>query len=109
MSVDKFGRNLKPLFKTKGVAGPPGLGFKLLPSGDYDMENKRLNNVGRPEEAHQATSKEYVDDQINHIIEISDPKKYMDDIVKKYLDEHIKSKIVELIEERKIFPSNKRH
>lgn len=103
MSVDKFGRNSKTLLKSKGATGPAGLGFKLLPSGDYNMENKRLSNVGRPEQPHQAASKEYVDEQISLSIQNNDSKNYMDSIVKKYLDGHIKNKIVELIEERKMF------
>lgn len=65
MNVDKFGRNFKPLSKNKGLVGPPGIGFKLLPSGDFDLESKYLNNVGiNPEYPHQAVCKGYVDDQI---------------------------------------------
>ena len=42
MSVDIFGRHLK---SNKTFRGPPGVGFKLTESGDYDIENKRLVNV----------------------------------------------------------------
>ena len=94
MSVDKFGRNSKTLSKTKGAAGPPGIGFKLLPSGDYNIENKQLNNIARPEEPHQAATKEYVDDKINLLIEIHDPKNYTEALVKTYLDRHIQKKLL---------------
>lgn len=66
MNVDKFGRNFKPTPRNKGVVGPPGIGFKLLPSGDFDIGNKYLNNIGiKPEHPHQAVSKAYVDEQLN--------------------------------------------
>lgn len=65
MNVDKFGRNSKSFSKMEGIIGPPGIGFKLLPTGDFDLENRYLNNVGKkPEYPHQAVSKGYVDEQI---------------------------------------------
>ena len=44
MNVDVFGRALN---KNKGVSrGPPGIGFSLTDSGDFDIQNKRLCNIG---------------------------------------------------------------
>ena len=30
---------------TKIIEGIPGVGFKLTPDGNYDMENKKLTNL----------------------------------------------------------------
>lgn len=46
MSVDKFGRHSDSV-KMKGAKGPPGEGFKLTSDGNYDIENKKLCNVGK--------------------------------------------------------------
>ena len=32
----------------KGIQGAPGVGFNLTSTGDYDMVNKKLRNVGNP-------------------------------------------------------------
>ena len=45
-----------------GEAGPPGVGFKLTASGNYDIQNKRLENVAQPLKDSDATTKKYVDD-----------------------------------------------
>ena len=29
-----------------GLRGPPGIGYKLTPDGNYNMQNKKLTNVG---------------------------------------------------------------
>ena len=42
MSVDVFGRVLN---KEKSVRGPPGIGFNLTETGDYNIENKLLRQV----------------------------------------------------------------
>lgn len=46
--------------KSTGKAGPPGLGFKLTNSGNFDMINKRLENVGLPIEPSDAATKKYI-------------------------------------------------
>ena len=46
----------------KGVQGAPGVGFNLTSSGDYDMINKKLRNVGAPSANTDAATKKYVDD-----------------------------------------------
>ena len=46
----------------KGIQGAPGVGFNLTSSGDYDMINKKLRNVGAPSSNTDAATKKYVDD-----------------------------------------------
>ncbi|CAH3179864.1 unnamed protein product [Porites lobata] len=46
----------------KRIQGAPGVGFNLTSSGDYDMINKKLRNVGAPESNTDAATKKYVDD-----------------------------------------------
>ena len=46
----------------KGIQGAPGVGFNLTSSGDYDMVNKKLRNVGAPSDNTDAATKKYVDD-----------------------------------------------
>ena len=46
----------------KGIQGAPGVGFNLTSSGDYDMVNKKLKNVGAPSANTDAATKKYVDD-----------------------------------------------
>ena len=41
----------------KGIQGAPGVGFSLTSSGDYDMINKKLRNVGAPESNTDAATK----------------------------------------------------
>lgn len=53
MSVDVFGRRLA-LSNNKiaivGRQGPAGVGFQLTPDGNYDINNKRLCNIGDSKE-----------------------------------------------------------
>ena len=46
----------------KGIQSAPGVGFNLTSSGDYDMINKKLRNVGAPASNTDAATKKYVDD-----------------------------------------------
>ena len=46
----------------KGIQGAPGVGFNLTSSGNYDMVNKKLKNVGAPSDNTDAATKKYVDD-----------------------------------------------
>lgn len=48
-----FGRYFE---RTKGSRGPPGFGFKLTTSGNYDIENRRLCNVGESYEPNDAVN-----------------------------------------------------
>jgi hypothetical protein len=44
----------------KSEKGDPGIGFKLTHDNNYDMDNKRLVNVGEPKEHKDAVNKEYL-------------------------------------------------
>ena len=46
----------------KGIQGAPGVGFSLTTDGNYDMNKKRLKNVGAPSNNTDAATKKYVDD-----------------------------------------------
>lgn len=59
MSVDVFGRQLTKSVVKAGVPGsrgPPGEGFKITSDGNYDMEQKRLCNVGDPAQENDAVT-----------------------------------------------------
>ena len=46
----------------KGIQGAPGVGFSLTANGNYDINKKRLTNVGAPSNNTDAATKKYVDD-----------------------------------------------
>ena len=46
----------------KGIQGAPGVGFSLTADGNYDMNKKKLTNVGAPSNDTDAATKKYVDD-----------------------------------------------
>ena len=46
----------------KGIQGAPGVGFSLTTDGNYDINKKRLTNVGAPSNNTDAATKKYVDD-----------------------------------------------
>ena len=46
----------------KGIQGAPGVGFSLTADGNYDMNKKKLTNVGAPSANTDAATKKYVDD-----------------------------------------------
>ena len=46
----------------RGIQGAPGVGFSLTADGNYDMNKKRLTNVGAPSSNTDAATKKYVDD-----------------------------------------------
>ena len=46
----------------KGIQGAPGVGFSLTAGGNYDMNGKRLTNIGAPNSNTDAATKKYVDD-----------------------------------------------
>ena len=52
------------------VKGLPGVGFKLTDNGDYDMQNKKLRNVGSPQTNDDATTKSYVDSEVNKTLKL---------------------------------------
>ena len=52
------------------VKGLPGVGFKLTDNGDYDMQNKKLRNVGSPQTNDDAGTKSYVDDEVSKTLKL---------------------------------------
>ena len=46
----------------RGIQGAPGVGFSLTADGNYDMNKKRLTDVGAPSDNTDAATKKYVDD-----------------------------------------------
>ena len=46
----------------KGIQGAPGVGFSLTADGNYDINGKRLTNIGAPSVNNDAATKKYVDD-----------------------------------------------
>ena len=55
----------------RGIQGAPGVGFNLTSSGDYDMINKKLRNVGTPSANTDAATKKYVDDNSSGSVDTS--------------------------------------
>ena len=47
----------------KGIQGAPGVGFSLTANGNYDINKKRLSNVGEPSDNQDAATKKYVDNK----------------------------------------------
>ena len=46
----------------KGIQGASGVGFSLTADGNYDINLKKLTNVGEPSDNTDAATKKYVDD-----------------------------------------------
>ena len=45
----------------QGKQGLPGIGFKLTPEGNFNIDDKRLVNVAKPEEDADAVIKKYAE------------------------------------------------
>jgi hypothetical protein len=68
MSLNKFGHSFKRLRKSVEY-GPPGRGFQLTTTGDYDVENKRITNLNLvPKDDLDAVSKAYVDETLQTVV-----------------------------------------
>ena len=50
----------------RGEQGLPGIGFKLTDDGNFDIDGKRLTDVSQPVDGRDATTKAYVDSEIDH-------------------------------------------
>ena len=50
----------------RGPEGPPGVGFQLTKSGNYDIDGKRLTDVSKPVDGTDAATKAYVDEKTSH-------------------------------------------
>ena len=49
----------------RGLRGSPGVGFSLTSDGNYDMNNKKLKNVGEGVESSDAVTKHQLETEIN--------------------------------------------
>ena len=49
----------------RGLRGSPGVGFSLTSDGNYDMNNKKLKNVGEGVESSDAVTKHQLEVSIN--------------------------------------------
>jgi hypothetical protein len=69
-TIDKFGRQRSSHnIKGKVLRGLPGIGFKLNKSGDFDIERKRLCNVGNPLDEFDGVNLVYVKEKLSDIVE----------------------------------------
>ena len=55
----------------RGLQGSPGVGFSLTQDGNYDMNNKKLKNVGEGVESSDAVTKHQLETAINSKINTS--------------------------------------
>ena len=55
----------------RGLRGSPGVGFSLTRDGNYDMNNKKLKNVGEGVESSDAVTKHQLETAINSKINTS--------------------------------------
>ena len=55
----------------RGLRGSPGVGFSLTSDGNYDMNNKKLKNVGEGVESSDAVTKHQLETAINSKINTS--------------------------------------
>jgi hypothetical protein len=87
--------DIKKSKTVKSEKGDPDIGFKLTHDNNYDMDNKRLVNIGEPKEHKDAVNKEYLKsfhrknediDMNNKVIKnLSWPNDINDAVPKKYL------------------------
>ena len=59
------------------VKGLPGVGFKLTDDGDYDIQNKKLRNVASPQTNDDATTKSYVDTEVDKTLKLDGSNKML--------------------------------
>ena len=78
-----------------GVPGPPGIGFKLDISGNYDVQNKKIVNIRAPENNEDCATKKYVDENVfnydmknNKLINLGEPTFASNGCTKKYCDDY---------------------
>ena len=63
-TIDKFGRQRSVLNKSIVVRGPPGIGFNITADNHFDIQNKRLKNIGEPADNQDGVTRNYVDKNI---------------------------------------------
>lgn len=83
MSIDVFGRKLG---RSESSRGPPGIGYKLTPDGDYDVEKRRIINLAEPKELQDAITLQYLKTECNRIFEFCEKlRKDFEDLKTKLL------------------------
>ena len=87
MSVDVFGR-ASVTRKEIILKGPPGIGFSLTDSGNFDIQRKRLCNIGEPVDLEGAVN-------LNFLLE----QKKILQIEQKRLEEKILTEIQKLTDD----------
>ena len=69
MSIDVFGRHLG---SSKVAKGPPGIGFNLTKTGDFNLEQKKFCNVGNAVDDNDAVNlsilTKKVEQELNSVI-----------------------------------------
>ena len=102
MSVNKFGQYSGG---AKALRGPKGEGFSLTDDGHYDMQNKLLRNVARPEADLDAVNRKYLaihtpyptnsfwDFKDRRLVRVKEPRDLTDGVNKKYMEDCINNKI----------------
>lgn len=88
-TIDKFGRQ-RVSAKVQLIRGAPGIGFKLTTDNQYDIGGKSLTNVANPIKKNDATTKEYVDQEINQI------RKNTVSVINNIVAAHINKKMIVL-------------
>lgn len=108
-TIDKFGRRRGSANESLVVRGPPGLGFNLTTDNHFDIQNKRLKNVGEPVDSRDCVTLSYLDfrfttffadirkamDNVTDLI-IAAMKKYVNGQIIKFKKENIDNKIEEI-------------
>jgi hypothetical protein len=63
-----FGIRSRHKKSAKPIKGDPGIGFKLTNDNNFDMETKRLTNVGDPEDQKDVITKRYFIERTDQIL-----------------------------------------
>ena len=107
--IDKFGRRRGDANKALVLRGPSGVGFNLTTDNQFDIQNKRLKNVGEPVDNQDGVTRYYVDnrftqffadirkamDNITDLI-VASMKKYVNEKIEKFKEENIDKKMEEI-------------
>jgi hypothetical protein len=68
-SIDKFGRQkVSGNLRGQLMRGPPGIGFKLTKWGNFDIEGKRICNVGEPIDRSDAVTLGYLKTDLSECV-----------------------------------------
>lgn len=115
-SIDKFGGYIGFTSKENVVVGPSGIGFKLTDKQNFNIENKRLTNVGEAVDSSDAVTLNYIsskcllleDKQVNlrkrKIVNVNDPESDMDVVNKRYFQNSMDKELRDTIKfDRKKF------